>query len=185
MTAPGPHPESRPEPPRPPRNAEPYDDRYADPHEAPYVRGTGRFVRVDGVPLHVVVEGRGPVCVLSAGLAMAWFDWDAVAGLLAASGRTVVRFDRPGHGLSGPAAEPPTTAGEAHRIAGLLDVLGFTGPVTVVGHSIAAFHAEAFARLYPRRTAALVLLDGSVEEDPVRCCPPRCAPASPVRSAWR
>ncbi|MFJ6753875.1 MULTISPECIES: alpha/beta fold hydrolase [unclassified Streptomyces] len=121
---------------------------------------------MDGVPLHVVVEGRGPVCVLSAGLAMAWFDWDAVAGLLAASGRTVVRFDRPGHGLSGPAAEPPTTAGEAHRIAGLLDVLGFTGPVTVVGHSIAAFHAEAFARLYPRRTAALVLLDGSVEEDP-------------------
>ncbi|MFE6837186.1 alpha/beta fold hydrolase [Streptomyces sp. NPDC057705] len=130
------------------------------------MRGTGRFVRVDGVPLHVVVDGRGPVCVLSAGLAMAWFDWDAVAGLLAASGRTVVRFDRPGHGLSGPAAEPPTTAGEAHRIAGLLDVLGFTGPVTVVGHSIAGFHAEAFARLYPRRTAALVLLDGSVEEDP-------------------
>ncbi|MER6316057.1 alpha/beta hydrolase [Streptomyces sp. NPDC001581] len=126
---------------------------------------------MDGVPLHVVVEGRGPVCVLSAGLAMAWFDWDPVAALLAASGRTVVRFDRPGHGLSGPAGEPPTTAGEAHRIAGLLDALGFTGPdaagpVTVVGHSIAAFHVEAFARLYPRRTAALVLLDGSVEEDP-------------------
>ncbi|WP_327419210.1 alpha/beta fold hydrolase [Streptomyces sp. NBC_01233] len=120
---------------------------------------------MDGVPLHVVVEGRGPVCVLSAGLAMAWFDWDPVAELLAAAGRTV-RFDRPGHGLSGPAVEPPTTAGEAHRIAGLLDALGFTGPVTVVGHSIAAFHAEAFARLYPRRTAALVLLDGSVEEDP-------------------
>ncbi|MER6198643.1 alpha/beta hydrolase [Streptomyces sp. NPDC001586] len=131
---------------------------------------------MDGVPLHVVVEGRGPVCVLSAGLAMAWFDWDPVAALLAASGRTVVRFDRPGHGLSGPAGEPPTTAGEAHRIAGLLDALGFTGPdaagpdaagpVTVVGHSIAAFHVEAFARLYPRRTAAVVLLDGSVEEDP-------------------
>ncbi|MFJ3721583.1 alpha/beta fold hydrolase [Streptomyces sp. NPDC090045] len=140
---------------------------YATPCANPHASGgTGRFVRVDGVPLHVVVEGRGPVCVLSAGLAMAWFDWDAVAGLLAASGRTVVRFDRPGHGLSGPAAEPPTTAGEARRIAGLLDALGCTGPVTVVGHSIAAFHAEAFARLYPRRTAALVLLDGSVEEDP-------------------
>ncbi|GAA2644796.1 MULTISPECIES: alpha/beta fold hydrolase [Streptomyces] len=149
---------------------------------------TGRFVRVhgghgshgfdgfdgghggDGVPLHVVVEGRGPVCVLSAGLAMAWFDWDPVVAPLVAAGRTVVRFDRPGHGLSGPAAEPPTTAGEAHRIAGLLDALGLgaeaAGPVTVVGHSIAGFHAEAFARLYPRRTAALVLVDGSVEEDP-------------------
>ncbi|WP_412078158.1 alpha/beta fold hydrolase [Streptomyces xanthophaeus] len=120
----------------------------------------------DGVPLHVVVEGSGPVCVLSAGLAMAWFDWDPVAALLAAGGRTVVRFDRPGHGLSGPARTPPSAAGEARRIAGLLDALGLTGPVTVAGHSIAGFHAEAFARLYPGRTAALVLVDSSVEEDP-------------------
>ncbi|MEV6951259.1 alpha/beta hydrolase [Streptomyces sp. NPDC051183] len=128
--------------------------------------GVGRFVRVGGVPLHVVVEGEGPVCVLSAGLAMAWFDWDPVAELLVAAGRTVVRFDRPGHGLSGPAAEPPTAAGEARRIAGLLDALGLPGPVTVVGHSIAGFHAEAFARLSPERTAAVVLVDSSVEEAP-------------------
>ncbi|MFD7834872.1 alpha/beta fold hydrolase [Streptomyces sp. NPDC059761] len=133
---------------------------------------TGRFVRVggvdgvDGVPLHVVVEGSGPPVVLSAGLAMAWFDWDPVAALLVAQGRTVVRFDRPGHGLSGPATAPPTAAGEARRIAGLLDALGLTGPVTVAGHSIAGFHAEAFARLYPERTAALVLVDTSIEEDP-------------------
>ncbi|MET9607153.1 alpha/beta hydrolase [Streptomyces sp. NPDC006512] len=137
----------------------------------------GRFVRVDGVPLHVVVEGSGPVCVLAAGLAMAWFDWEPVARLLAARGRTVVRFDRPGHGLSGPAAEPPGAAGEAHRIAALLDALGpaGSGPVTVVGHSIAGFHAEAFARLYPERTAAAVLLDSSVEEDPRTLLP----------AAWR
>lgn len=127
---------------------------------------TGRFVRVDGVPLHVVVEGSGPPVVLSAGLAMAWFDWDPVAALLVAQGRTVVRFDRPGHGLSAPAPAPPTAAGEARRIAGVLDALGLTGPVTVAGHSIAGFHAEAFARLYPERTAALVLVDTSIEEDP-------------------
>ncbi len=166
--------------------------------EGPYVSCAGRFVRVDGVPLHVLVEGRGPVCVLSAGLAMAWFDWDPVVAPLVAAGRTVVRFDRPGHGLSGPATEPPTTAGEAHRIAGLLDALERAGligggadtgaeagadtgadtdtasdasRVTVVGHSIAGFHAEAFARLYPERTAALVLVDGSVEESPRTAVP--------------
>ncbi|MER7736204.1 alpha/beta hydrolase [Streptomyces erythrochromogenes] len=153
------------------------------PHEPPYPgergpgeRGPGLFLNVDGTALHVVVEGRGPVCVLSAGLAMAWFDWDAVAAQLVAAGRTVVRFDRPGHGLSAPAAAPPTTAGEAHRIAGLLDALGLGGPeaapVTVVGHSIAAFHTEGFARLYPERTAALVLVDASVEEDPRTVLPP-------------
>ncbi|MEU7294641.1 alpha/beta fold hydrolase [Streptomyces exfoliatus] len=123
------------------------------------------FVRVGGVAHHVTVEGSGPVCVLSAGLGLSWFDWDPVVPLLAPH-RTVVRFDRPGHGLSAPAAAPPTAEGEAHRIAGLLDALGLPGPVTVVGHSIAGFHAEAFARLHPDRTAALVLVDSSVEEHP-------------------
>ncbi|WP_030866919.1 alpha/beta fold hydrolase [Streptomyces sp. NRRL F-2747] len=130
-----------------------------------------RFVRVDGVPLHVVVEGAGPTVVLSAGLAMAWFDWDPVAALLVAQGRTVVRFDRPGHGLSAPATAPPTAAGEARRIAGLLDALRLSGPVTIAGHSIAGFHAEAFARLYPERTAAVVLVDTSIEEDPRTALP--------------
>ncbi|MFG3345018.1 alpha/beta fold hydrolase [Streptomyces sp. NPDC048018] len=129
------------------------------------------FVRHAGVAHHVVVEGSGPVCVLAAGLGMSWFDWDPVVPLLAPH-RTVVRFDRPGHGLSQPAAAPPTLTGEADRIAALLDAvldtLGPDGraPATVVGHSIAGFHAEAFARLHPTRTAALVLVDSSVEERP-------------------
>ncbi|MER5766666.1 alpha/beta hydrolase [Streptomyces sp. NPDC001985] len=121
------------------------------------------FVRIGGVPHHVVAEGSGPVCVLSAGLALSWFDWDPVVPLLAPH-RTVVRFDRPGHGLSGPARVPPSAAGEAHRVAAVLDALGADGPATVVGHSIAGFHAEAFARLHPARTAAVVLVDSSVEE---------------------
>ncbi|WP_432085232.1 alpha/beta fold hydrolase [Streptomyces sp. bgisy095] len=123
------------------------------------------FVRIGGVPHHVVTEGSGPVCVLSAGLGMSWFDWDPVVPHLAPY-RTVVRFDRPGHGLSAPAAAPPTAAGEADRIAAVLDALGLLGPAVVVGHSIAGFHAEAFARLHPDRAAGLVLVDSSVEEDP-------------------
>ncbi|MFI8516671.1 alpha/beta fold hydrolase [Streptomyces sp. NPDC085481] len=123
------------------------------------------FVRLGGVAHHVRVDGSGPVCVLAAGLGMSWFDWDRVVPLLAPH-RTVVRFDRPGHGLSEAPAAPPTAAGEADRIAGLLDALRLPGPATVVGHSIAGFHAEAFARRHPGRTAALVLLDSSVEEHP-------------------
>ncbi|MCB5170034.1 alpha/beta hydrolase [Streptomyces bambusae] len=127
------------------------------------------FLRVGGLPLHVRVDGDGPVCVLSAGLGLAWFDWDPVVPYLAPH-RTVVRFDRPGHGLSAPAGRGPGAYGalaEADRIAGILDALRLPpGPVTVAGHSIAAFHAEAFARRHPERTAALVLVDGSTEEHP-------------------
>ncbi|WP_198535478.1 alpha/beta fold hydrolase [Streptomyces caatingaensis] len=136
----------------------------------------GRMLRVGGVPLHVLCEGSGPVCVLSPGLGMGWFDWEPVVPLLAPY-RTVVRFDRPGLGFSAPAAEPPTAAAEAARIAGVLDALGLGGPATVVGHSLAGFHAEAFARLYPERTAGLVLVDASVEENA------RPAPAPALRAA--
>ncbi|GGO44952.1 alpha/beta fold hydrolase [Streptomyces lasiicapitis] len=122
------------------------------------------FVRVGGVPHHVDVTGDGPVCVLSAGLGLAWCEWDPVVALLAPF-RTVVRFDRPGLGLSAPARGAPTLAGEAGRIGGVLDALGLGGEaVTVVGHSLAGFHAEAFARLSPGRTAGLVLVDSSAEE---------------------
>ncbi|MFF2780172.1 alpha/beta fold hydrolase [Streptomyces sp. NPDC058052] len=123
------------------------------------------FVRVGGLAHHVAVDGDGPVCVLSAGLGLGWFDWDPVVPLLAPH-RTVVRFDRPGHGLTQGTTAPPTLAGEAGRIAALLDALRLPGPVTVVGHSIAGFHAEGFARLHPDRTAGLVLVDSSTEEHP-------------------
>ncbi|GHI21388.1 hypothetical protein Shyd_27590 [Streptomyces hydrogenans] len=123
------------------------------------------LLRIGGVAHHVAVDGHGPVCVLSAGLGLCWFDWDPVVPLLAPH-RTVVRFDRPGHGLSQGTTAPPTLAGEAHRIAALLDALGLPGPVTVVGHSIAGLHAEGFARLHPDRTAALVLVDSSTEDHP-------------------
>ncbi|MEU6082940.1 alpha/beta hydrolase [Streptomyces sp. NPDC047108] len=144
-------------------------------------RVPGRILDVAGVPTHVVREGEGPVCVLSGGLGMSWFDWDPVVPLLTPH-RTVVRFDRPGLGLSAPAPadEIPTAAGEARRIAGVLDALGLTGPCTVAGHSLAGFHVEAFARLYPERTAGLVLVDTSVEEDarePAVPAAPRAAAA--------
>lgn len=139
-------------------------------------RPPGRMLRIGGVPLHVLREGKGPVCVLSAGLGMGWFDWDPLVPLLTPY-RTVVRFDRPGLGFSAPSVDPPTASGEAGRIAGVLDALDLAGPVTVVGHSLAGFHAEAFARLYPERTAGLVLVDGSVEEDA------RPAPGRELRTA--
>ncbi|MQS12364.1 alpha/beta hydrolase [Streptomyces kaniharaensis] len=127
------------------------------------------FLRIDGIPLHVRTEGDGPVCLLTGGLGSSWFDWDLVVPFLTPY-RTVVRFDRPGYGLSAP--EPatgrpaPTAAGEAERIRAVLDALGMREPCTLAGHSLAGFHVEAFARLHPDRAAGLVLVDGSVEPAP-------------------
>ncbi|GAA1886540.1 alpha/beta fold hydrolase [Streptantibioticus ferralitis] len=125
----------------------------------------GRILRVGGTALHVLREGAGPVCVLSGGLGLSWFDWDPVIPLVTPY-RTVVRFDRPGYGFSAPPVAVPTAAAEADRIRRVLDALGLHGPCTVAGHAVAGFHAEAFARLYPERTAGLLLVDASAEEAP-------------------
>ncbi|MDJ0393521.1 alpha/beta hydrolase [Rhodococcus sp. G-MC3] len=134
----------------------------------------GRFVTVSGRKTHVVITGGGPTVVLCGGLGSNWFDWDDCARVLAAF-HTVVIFDRPGFGLSEPLphGETPTVTAEAARILGVLDALELTGPAVVVGHSIAGFYAEAFARLHPDRTSGVLLLESSAERDPWRIVPKR------------
>ncbi|KXP11771.1 hypothetical protein AXK57_21190 [Tsukamurella pulmonis] len=129
------------------------------------------LLELAGTRTHVVVDAAtgpasGPPVVLNSGLAGNWFDWDAVTELLTPS-RTVVRVDRPGYGLSDPWPDGavPTLDSEVTRLRELLDALEITSAV-MVGHSMASFYVEAFARETPDRTAASVLLDGSVELAP-------------------
>lgn len=134
-----------------------------------YSRGV--LLDLAGTRTHVVVDaadGRvsGPPVVLNSGLAGNWFDWDAVTELLT-PGRTVVRLDRPGYGLSDPWPDGavPTLDSEVTRLRELLDALDLESAV-LVGHSMASFYVEAFVREHPRRTAGSVLLDGSIEPSP-------------------
>ena len=153
-------------------------------------RPPGEMVTVGDQRIHVVRRDRssqnGPVVVLCGGLGSNWFDWDDCAHILSAS-HTVVVFDRPGFGLSEPLAEgqTPTVRAEADRILGVLDALGLTGPAVVVGHSIAGFYVEAFARLHPERTAGLLLLDSSVEREPWWSIPRPLIPRPLIPRRWR
>ncbi|WP_309117665.1 alpha/beta hydrolase [Saccharothrix sp.] len=110
--------------------------------------------------VHVVATGRGgPTVLLASGLGSAWFDWDAVVRLLAPHARVLV-YDRPGTGNSGPALAPATLARE---VAVLDAVLAGVPDAVLVGHSMAALHVEAWARLRPDRVRGLVLVDPDPE----------------------
>lgn len=132
----------------------------------------GELVDAAGSRLHVVRDGNGrPPVLMSSGLGGTWLDWVAVVPLVAAR-HEVVRFDRPGLGYSAPVSHGPGLRAEADRMAALAQQKLPGEPVIVAAHSMAAFHAEAFARLYPHLTGGLVLVDPAYEagRDPV---PPR------------
>ncbi|TDC90795.1 alpha/beta hydrolase [Actinomadura sp. 7K507] len=107
---------------------------------------------MDGVPL-----------LLTSGLGGAWFDWAPTAGLLRDEYRVTV-FDRPGLGLSPAGIARPTLRRDTATLEALAERAG--QPVIVLAHSMAAFHAEALARVRPGLVRGMVLADPSCERDP-------------------
>ncbi|HZG18876.1 MAG TPA: alpha/beta fold hydrolase [Herbaspirillum sp.] len=79
----------------------------------------------------------------------------------------LVLVDLPGHGLSRPAVGPARLEDFAHRLAGTLERAGI-GQVSLVGVSLGAMLAQAFALAYPERISKLVLANaGAVTPQPV------------------
>ncbi|OLT33803.1 hypothetical protein BJF79_07790 [Actinomadura sp. CNU-125] len=118
--------------------------------------------------VHVVRSGPldGPPVLLDSGLGGAWFDWEPLTALLRDACRVTV-FDRPGLGASPAGAAPPSLRRDVALAAALAERPAGrpARPVTVVAHSMAAFHAEALARVRPELVRALVLVDPSHEHD--------------------
>lgn len=106
------------------------------------------------------VAGAAPTVILESGAFGTSADWELVLDDLARAGR-VCAYDRAGVGAS-----PPRIGGGADviaiatELAALLDALGESRPVILVGHSNGALYVEAFAALWPGRVAGLVYVNG-------------------------
>lgn len=69
----------------------------------------------------------------------------------------VIAWDAPGYGVSdGLETKQPQATDYAQRVLALFDGLGIRQAI-VVGHSLGALQASAFAHLYPERVKALVI----------------------------
>lgn len=127
--------------------------------DARYLARAGDLRVVDGVRLHVRDTGprTAPALVLLHGLGASLHTWEPWARALDSQYR-VVRFDFPGHGLSGPA---PAGDYRDERTLGLLqallDSLGIT-KATLIGNSMGGRIAFSFAAAHPERVDKLVLL---------------------------
>lgn len=104
--------------------------------------------------------GEGPTVVLMSGCGLAMEFWRDLRRLL--DGRRVLSYDRPGMGGTAWPRRMPTLDEEVESLAALLRQRD-AGQCVLVAHSMAAFHAEALARVYPQLVRAVVLVDPSDE----------------------
>lgn len=122
---------------------------------------SGRFVTVDGVRLHYVEKGTGPVVVFLHGNG-AMLDDMLISGVCqrAADQYRALAFDRPGFGHSErPQDRHWTAAAQATLFARVFAALGLRRPI-VVGHSWGTLVALALALNHPESTGGLVLASG-------------------------
>jgi pimeloyl-ACP methyl ester carboxylesterase len=116
-----------------------------------------RTEEVDGVRLHYLTAGQGPVVILLHGYAETSRMWRPILPLLAER-FTVIAPDLPGIGDSAIPADGANMKRAAIRIHLLAQKLGVK-KARVVGHDIGLMVAYAYAAQFPAETEKLVVMD--------------------------
>jgi pimeloyl-ACP methyl ester carboxylesterase len=116
-----------------------------------------RTLETQGIRLHVVEQGEGPLVLLLHGFPESWYSWRHQLSALAQAGYRAVAPDQRGYGDSDK-PEPIEAYDQVTLVqdaVGLLDALGEEQAV-VVGHDWGAPVAWNMALLHPERVRAVV-----------------------------
>ncbi len=127
----------------------------------------GALIDVGGRRLHAVRAGPAggePLILLEAGSFGFSVDWAVVQEKLAASDLRSLAYDRAGLGLSDPGPSPRDGLAIARDLETLLAAADETGPLVLVGHSMAGLHVRVFAGRNAHRVAGVVLVDAATPE---------------------
>lgn len=121
-------------------------------------------IHVNGIDIHYLLEGSGPVVTLAHSLASDLTLWDDVAAALS-SRFTVLRFDARGHGQTSAPAGPYDFPLLVADLVGLLDALQIER-THFVGLSMGGMLGQHFALSHPERLDKLVLVSTSSRTPP-------------------
>jgi pimeloyl-ACP methyl ester carboxylesterase len=121
----------------------------------------GKLYDVRGSRMYLYCTGDGsPALILDAGLGNDSLIWSKVQPELSKTTR-VCSYDRAGYGRSDPRPAPRDANRIADELNTLLTQAGVTGPIVLMGHSIAGIYIRAYATRFPEGLAGLVFVDGS------------------------
>ena len=107
---------------------------------------------------YVEAVGSGTPLVMLHGVGSSLDSWGDIPSRLAAAGRTVIAVDLLGHGESDGGNGDFSLGSHASAVRDLLDHLGHTGPVHVIGHSLGGGVSLQFAYQFPDRIASMTLV---------------------------
>jgi pimeloyl-ACP methyl ester carboxylesterase len=131
-------------------------------------RAPGRVADLPDGSVHYELTGPlgGRGVVLIHGFSVPSFIWDGTFEALGRAGFRVLRYDLYGRGYS----DRPEVSYDAdlfvRQLAGLLGAAGMNEPVSLVGISMGASVATAFAAAHPDKTAKVVLMDPAPASKP-------------------
>ncbi|MFS8097227.1 alpha/beta hydrolase [Lentzea alba] len=117
----------------------------------------------DGRKLRTVMAGEGRLVVFEAGMSAPASSWVHTQREVSARCRTL-SYDRAGYGGSDVDPHDRTLDRIVDDLVALLDVLGETEPVVLVGHSWGGPIIRLFADRHPERTAGMVFVDATLAE---------------------
>ncbi len=118
---------------------------------------TSGNAEVDGVKMHYLTAGKGPVVILLHGYTQTSRMWKPIIPLLAKNFR-VIAPDLPGIGDSSIPASGMDMKTASNRVHALAKSLG-VDKARVVGHDIGLMVAYAYAAQFPTETEKLAVLD--------------------------
>jgi pimeloyl-ACP methyl ester carboxylesterase len=120
---------------------------------------THRMIETNGIRLHVVEQGAGPLVILCHGFPECWYSWRHQLQALAKAGFRAVAPDLRGYGQSDrpEEVEKYTILHDIGDIVGLVDALGARQAV-IAGHDVGATMAWQAALLRPDRFRGVIAL---------------------------
>jgi pimeloyl-ACP methyl ester carboxylesterase len=125
----------------------------------------GQTISIEGQQVSYRLTGAGKTTlVIESALGAPSAEWWQLQDRFAQFAR-VLTFDRPGYGWSAPSLKPRTSKQAAGELQQLLNALDLHGPIVLIGHSFGGLIVDHFARLYPDRISAAILLDPASPRD--------------------
>jgi len=129
----------------------------------------GTLIDLGTHKLNIVCTGAAdtrPVVIFEAGGGGSSSGWKGVQRALPATIRTCA-YDRAGSGKSDPGPEPRTMDAEVTDLRRLLEKLGITEPIVLVGQSLGGIYARLYVHKYRGAVAGMLLIDPTEEHDVV------------------